>query len=66
MKTYQVKIDKPSVIRDWDMWEERMVSVIVPYTTAILTARDLQHLYQKIDTHYHGYEVLHIKETSLI
>ena len=64
MKLYEVVVDVPSKEQDWCLYDNKEVWVNTPTTTAILTARDLEHLKDKITKHYGDAHILRIKEIS--
>lgn len=65
MRTYEVTINKPSKYRDWCLYDNIETLVHLPTSTAILTARDVDALHEKIEKHYAGFEVLRIREVHL-
>lgn len=65
MKTFEVTIDKPSTMKDWCPYDEKVVFVKIPYTVAILTARNQEHLMEKIKKYYAGFNVQRIREINL-
>lgn len=64
MKTFEVVIEKPSKIKDWDLWDEEFYRK-VPYTTAILTAFDQDKLKVKVEKLYGEVKVLSVTEIEL-
>lgn len=62
MKTYEVIVDVPSKERDWCLYDNVEIWVNIPTTTAILTARDEQHLKEKVLKHYGDIHILKIRE----
>lgn len=66
MKTYEVVVDVPSKERDWCFYDNKEVWINIPTTTAILTARDMEHLMSKITKHYGDAHILRIKEIKEI
>jgi len=64
MKTYEVVVDVPSKEKDWCLYENKVVWVDSPTTTAILTARDLDHLMEKITKHYGDVHIQRIMEIT--
>lgn len=65
MKTYEVVVDVPSKEKDWCPYDNEEVWIHSPTTTAILTARNLEHLMDKIQKHYGDVYVLRISEITL-
>lgn len=62
MKTYEVVVDVPSKEKDWCLYTNEEVWIHNSTTTAILTARDEEHLMNKITKHYGDVYIIRIKE----
>lgn len=62
MKTYEVILDKPTLVDDWCLWDNRTIKRRVDHTIAILTAFSDERLKQKITKLYPGVRVISIKE----
>lgn len=65
MKTYEVVIDVPSKEKDWCPYSNEVVWLNSSTTTAILTARDVEQLVDKVQKHYGDVDILHISEITL-
>lgn len=64
MKMYEVTIDQPSKGKDWCLYDNKDIVVRFPTTTAVFTARNIDHLHEKLDKHYPGKRILNISEVS--
>lgn len=65
MKTYSVIIAKETTQKDWCLYDNRDISVRVPTTEALLTARNEEHLKEKLEKHYSGYKIIRWYEVNL-
>lgn len=65
MKTYEVVVLVRGKEKDWCIYSNKEVWVSSPTTTAILTARNVDQLMDKIQKHYGDVDILRISEITL-
>ena len=62
MKTYEVRLNKPTLVDDWCIWDERDIKVRQDYTVAVIVAFSEDRLKQKLEKLYPGVQILGFKE----
>ena len=62
MNDYLVVIDKPSKIKDWDLWEEKPTYITLSTTQTILSANSEERAIEKCKSLYKGCAILKISK----
>lgn len=60
-RDYEVVISKPGIEFDWCAYDDCEIKRTTQTTTAVIRARDEQHLREKMASLYPGVEIIRIK-----
>lgn len=62
MKNWEVILDKPALVDDWCIWDNRDIKVQKDFTVALVVAFSEERLKQKLDKLYPGVRVIKYKQ----